>query len=55
MSEERIITAATVTTGEKADGKELQTLVEKSISAGFEVEEIIGDASYSEKGNLLVD
>ncbi|TCP93347.1 DDE family transposase [Serpentinicella alkaliphila] len=52
MSEERIITAATVTTGEKADGKELQTLVEKSIHAGFEVEEIIGDAAYSEKGNL---
>lgn len=52
MSEERIITAATVTTGEKADGKELQTLVEKSINAGFEVEEIIGDAAYSEKGNL---
>lgn len=52
MSEERIITAATVTTGEKADGKELQTLVEKSTNAGFEVEEIIGDAAYSEKANL---
>src|SRR5699024_3917427 len=28
MSEERIITAATVTTGEKNDGKELETLIE---------------------------
>jgi len=28
MSEERIITAATITTGEKSDGKELQTLIE---------------------------
>ena len=30
MSEERIITAATVTTGEKNDGKELQTLIKKA-------------------------
>jgi transposase len=52
MSEERIITSATVTTGEKADGKELETLVEKSIKAGIKVEEIIGDAAYSEKNNL---
>src|SRR5699024_6856525 len=29
MSEERIITAATVTTGEKNDGKELESLIEK--------------------------
>ncbi len=29
MSEERIITAATITTGEKNDGKQLQTLIEK--------------------------
>ncbi|MDT8719759.1 IS1182 family transposase [Clostridium sp. 19966] len=52
MSEERIITGAVVTTGEKADGKELQGLVEKSQAAGMAVEEIIGDAAYSEKGNL---
>jgi len=52
MSEERIITGATVTTGEKSDGKELQTLIEKSQQAGITVEEIIGDAAYSEKGNL---
>ncbi|TYR76664.1 IS1182 family transposase [Rossellomorea vietnamensis] len=52
MSEERIITAATITTGEKSDGKELQTLIEKSISAGMEVETVIGDTAYSEKNNI---
>ena len=52
MTEERIITAATVTTGEKNDGKELLSLVEKSQKAGMTVNEIIGDAAYSEKGNL---
>jgi hypothetical protein len=52
MSEERIITGAVVTTGEKTDGKELQGLIEKSQNAGMIVEEIIGDTAYSEKGNL---
>jgi transposase len=52
MTEERIITAATITTGEKNDGKELQTLVDKSVQAGIMVNTIIGDAAYSEKGNI---
>jgi len=52
MSEERIITAASVTTGEKNDGKQLETLIEKSIKAGMEVETVIGDAAYSEKRNI---
>lgn len=52
MSEERIITAATITTGEKNDGKQLETLIENSINAGMEVETVIGDAAYSEKGNI---
>ena len=52
MSEERIITAATITTGEKADGKQLKALIEKSIDAGMNVENVIGDAAYSEKGNI---
>jgi transposase len=52
MSEERIITAATITTGEKNDGKQLETLIEKSIEAGMEIETIIGDAAYSEKKNI---
>ena len=52
MTEERIITAATITSGEKHDGKQLQELVEKSEAAGIEIENIIGDAAYSEKENL---
>lgn len=52
MTEERIITAATVTTGEKNDGKELKTLLEKSLATGLKVDTIIGDAAYSEKGNI---
>jgi hypothetical protein len=52
MSEERVITAATITTGEKNDGKQLETLVEKSIVAGMKLENIIGDAAYSEKWNI---
>lgn len=52
MSEERIITAATVTTGEKNDGKQLQTLIEKSLEAGMEIDTVIGDAAYSEKDNI---
>ena len=52
MTPERIITAATVTTGEKHDGKELINLIEKSKNNGIEVEAIIGDGAYSEKDNL---
>ncbi|MEK3878638.1 IS1182 family transposase [Paenibacillus sp. FSL M7-0420] len=52
MSEERIITAATITTGERNDGKELQTLIEKSKAAGMSVETVIGDKAYSEKDNI---
>lgn len=52
MTEERIITAAIVTTGEKNDGKQLQTLIEKSKAAGMEVKTVIGDAAYSEKDNI---
>ena len=52
MTPERIITAATITSGEKHDGKELQTLIEKSKEAGIEVEAVIGDAAYSESENI---
>jgi len=52
MSEERIITAATITSGEKNDGKQLETLIEKSVIAGMKIESVIGDAAYSEKGNI---
>ena len=49
---ERIITAATVTSGERHDGKELQTLVDKMESNGVEVEAIVGDGAYSERDNI---
>ncbi len=52
MTEERIITAATVTSGEKTDGRELPALVRKSRDAGIEVETVIGDKAYSDKKNI---
>ena len=52
MTPERIITAATITSGEKHDGKQLQTLIEKSQKNGIEVEAVIGDGAYSESDNL---
>lgn len=52
MTPERIITAATITSGEKHDGKELQKLVAKSQANGIEVEAVIGDGAYSEKENI---
>ena len=52
MTPERIVTAATITSGEKHDGKELVNLIEKSENNGIEVEAVIGDGAYSEKDNL---
>lgn len=52
MTEERIITAATITSGEKTDGKELPDLVRKSREAGMEVKTVIGDKAYSDKNNI---
>ncbi|MFC3562837.1 IS1182 family transposase [Pedobacter jamesrossensis] len=52
MSEERIITAAIVTSGEKGDGPELPGLLKLSQDNGMEVETIIGDSAYSGKENL---
>lgn len=52
MTEERIITAAVITSGEKTDGKELGTLVEKSKKAGIEIENVIGDKAYSSRENI---
>lgn len=53
MTEERIITAAVITTGEKNDGKQLQTLIEKSKTTGMDVKMVIGDMAYSEKDNII--
>lgn len=54
MTQERIITAAVVTSGEKGDGPELPKLLEISQENGVDVETIIGDAAYSGKENLKI-
>jgi hypothetical protein len=52
MTEERIITAAVVTTGEKGDGPELPKLLLISQQNGIDIDAIIGDSAYSGKENL---
>ena len=52
MSDERIITAAVVTSGEKGDGPQLENLVKQSRSNGVEVDTVIGDTAYSGIENL---
>ncbi|WP_308992814.1 IS1182 family transposase [Mariniflexile litorale] len=54
MTEERIITAAVVTSGEKGDGPELPKLLGVSQENGVDVDTIIGDAAYSGKENLKI-
>ncbi|GIN85829.1 hypothetical protein J6TS2_22150 [Heyndrickxia sporothermodurans] len=49
MCEERIITAAAVTTGEKSEGRYLQTLTEKTERTGMKFDTIIGDTAYSDR------
>lgn len=53
MTPERIITGVVVTSGEKSDSKELESLVNKTKAAGVEVENIVGDGAYSEKDNII--
>lgn len=52
MTDERIITAATITSGEAFDGQELPVLVQKSKVAGATVNEVIADTAYSTLENL---
>lgn len=47
-----IVVSATITTGEKNDGKQLQELIEKAEKNGIEVETVVGDGAYSEQDNL---
>lgn len=54
MSDERIITAATVTSGEKGDGAQLEELVEQSRANGMVVETVVGDTAYSGKDNIIL-
>ena len=52
MTQERIITAAIVTSGEKGDGPELPMFLKISRDNGIQVDTIIGDSAYSGKDNL---
>jgi transposase len=52
MTEERIITAAVVTSGEKGDGPELPELLKISQENGIKVDTVIGDGAYSGTENL---
>ena len=54
MTPERIITAATVTSGEKGDGPMLPGLIDKTELAGVVVDTVVGDAAYSGKDNLVM-
>jgi len=54
MTEERIITAAVITSGEKGDGPELPMLLKMSCDNGIKVDTIIGDSAYSGKDNLAL-
>ena len=52
MTEERIITGAVVTSGEKGDGPILPFLITQSEINGITIDTVIGDAAYSGKKNL---
>lgn len=52
ITEERIITAAVVTSGEKGDGPQLPQLIKQSQQNGMNVDTVIGDGAYSGKENL---
>ncbi|WP_338233243.1 IS1182 family transposase [Companilactobacillus muriivasis] len=52
MTDERIITAAIVTSGEKGDGPFLKDLVDQTRENKVEVCEVIGDRAYSGKENM---
>jgi transposase len=52
MTEERMIAGIEVTSGEAPDGKQLETLVEKSKKNGIDVKEVIGDMAFVSKDNL---
>jgi hypothetical protein len=54
MSDERIITAATVTSGEKGDGPQLPEFVKQSRAHGMDVETVVGDTAYSGKNNIIL-
>lgn len=52
MTEDRIITDAIITSGEKGDGPFLQDLVDNTRKREVNVEVVIGDKAYSGKDNI---
>ena len=52
MTDERIITACVVTSGEQSDRKYLPELYAKTKENSLDIETIIGDAAYSGKDNI---
>lgn len=52
ITDERIITACVVISGEQSDGKYLPSLYQNTKEAGVDIETIIGDDAYSGKGNI---
>ena len=52
MTTEGIITAATITSGEKNDGKEMKKLIEKTEATGLNIEAVIGDGAYSSHDDI---
>ena len=52
MTEEEIITAIHVTPGNEDDGKQLQTLVNKTREQKITIQEVMADTAYSGKDNL---
>lgn len=52
MSENGIITATVISSGEKGDGQYLPELIEISNENGMDVKEVIGDRAYSSWKNL---
>ena len=54
MSDERIITAATVTLRGERGRSQLQELVEQSRANGMVVDTVVGDTAYSGKDNIIL-
>lgn len=50
----RLITAGIVTTGEVADGPQLQGLIEQTEAVGVEIQSVVGDTAYSLTDNLTL-
>ena len=52
MTPERVIVAATMTTGEMADGPELPELIDRSMEKLPDLERAVGDGAYGGQNNL---